>query len=94
MRELFQGGLMKSLKRWILQRLNTLMFFTGIQELHDIILESKYQEILRNSNNPLLIGTYYPGFSQVDEDSIIQNISCRIYAMEQNTAGGVESLLN
>jgi hypothetical protein len=75
---------MKSLKRWILQRLNTLMFFSGIQELHDVIIESKYQEILKNSKNPLLVGGYYPGFSQVDEDSIIQNIASRIYAIEQN----------
>jgi hypothetical protein len=75
---------MKSLKRWLLQRLNTLMFFTGIQELHDVILESKYQETLKNSKNPLLVGGYYPGFSQVDEDSIIHNIASRIYAIEQN----------
>lgn len=55
------------------------MFLTGIQELHDIIMESRYKEIMRESKNPLLHGSYYPGFSQIDEDSIIQKITERIF---------------
>ena len=65
---------MKQLKQYVLKRINSLVYATGIQELHDVIVYSKFQQIQKGSGNTLLQGSCYPGFSQVDEDSIIREI--------------------
>jgi hypothetical protein len=65
------------LKKWLSRQFERIQYFTGSQELHDIVMESKYFEILNNSTNPLL-ANYYRGFSQLDEDTIIANILDRL----------------
>ena len=68
---------MKSIKKYLFRNLKNIFYLIGIQELHDIIMDTRYHEILNKSENPL-IKSYYPGFSQVDEDSILSNINSRL----------------
>jgi len=76
---------LKFLGQYILRRILHLIYVSGISELHDIIMESRYQQIRKDSGNPLLQGPYQPGFSQIDEDSIIQEIINRIDKFQQNS---------
>ena len=76
---------MKFLRQNILRRILHLIWVSGISESHDIIMESKFQQIRKDSGNPLLQGPYHPGFSQTDEDSIIQEIVNRVDKFQQNS---------
>lgn len=76
---------MKFLRQNILRRILHLIWVIGISESHDIIMESKFQKIRKDSGNPLLQGPYHPGFSQTDEDSIIQEIVNRVDKFQQNS---------
>jgi hypothetical protein len=75
---------MKFLSKYILRRILHLVWVTGISESHDIIMEARYQQIRKDSGNPLLQGAYHPGFSQTDEDSIIHEIVKRVDSFKQN----------
>lgn len=66
-----------SLRSRFLRKFDGLVWRVGLAELHDMVMEARYMELLAESPNPLL-SPYVPGFSQVDEDSILERILNRL----------------
>lgn len=57
--------------------------FTGLSQLHDLLLDWRYEEICRASGNPLL-SPLRSGFGQVDEDAVLARILSRLGLMSES----------